>query len=612
MSKRAFSIYALFGSWKLVLFFFVSFLLIPAVLNGAEEPTLKDVLGDGTQAEAEAEAENGDQETPPPVLKDPVDDYNRGIPRSSVEGFLEAGRAKDYERAANYLDLRYLPYDMDAYKAPEYARKLLISLDRALWIDVSMIDNNPEGHSDDGLMRYQERVARIDLEDRKVDILMQRVPREDGVLIWKFSGSTVEIIPELYEQYGYGPFGEKLAEMLPPYQFLGLDLWQWIMLLTLVLFAFIVVYVPTKLISVLIKFTKLRYRAQLASLCSGPIRFIVILLLLSRWDELIHPTAAVRALMRAQTILTVSLIWLSFSLIGLFRDYLKDRFDKQGRVAAAVLLRPATTIVRIVVFVILLMVWLENLGLKATTVLTGLGVGGLAVALATQKSIENLIGAITLYATTPVKVGDFCRFGDSIGTVEDIGLRYTRVRTFGRTVIHIPNASFVDMHLESYSHREKIWYHPVIKVKRSTSPEQMRYILIEIRKMLFSHPMVEADPARVRFKEFGDSSLDVHIFAYIKTTAYNEFLEVSEDLNLRIMDIVSQAGTQLAVPVQNVWFEKSPQPEKELADAAENQTRQWREQNELCLPKFPEEKIEQLKDTLDYPPEGSAVKKTET
>jgi MscS family membrane protein len=121
--------------------------------------------------------------------------------------------------------------------------------------------------------------------------------------------------------------------------------------------------------------------------------------------------------------------------------------------------------------------------------------------------------------------------------------------------------------------------------------------------------MVDVDPARVRFKEFGDSSLDVHVFAYIKTTVYSEFLEVSEDLNLRIMDIISQAGTELAVPVQNVWFEKSSLPEKDLTDAAEAQTRQWREKNELCLPNFPEEKIKELQDTLEYPPEGSAVKK---
>jgi MscS family membrane protein len=592
---------------KMAFFFlFIQFLFMPAILNGAEEPTLKDVLD--SEKQAKETAENAKKTATLSGVSVPNDDYNRGVPRSSVQGFLETARRGDFERAAHYLDMRYLPYDMDAGQGTDYARKLLIALDRALWVDISMINDHPEGHSDDGLMRHQERVSRVDLDGKNVDILMQRIPREDGVLIWKFSGSTVEMIPELYAKYGYGPIGEKLAEMLPSQKFLDLELWQWVMLFALVVAAFIVVYIPTKIISFFLKCTKLRYRDQLASLCVGPIRFYVILLVLSCWEELIHPTAAFRVLMQAQTILMVSLIWLSFSVIGLFRDVLINRFEKEGRKGVVVLLRPMASVLRIMVFVVMLMIWFENVGLKATTVLTGLGVGGLAVALATQKSIENLIGAITLYTTTPVKVGDFCRFGDSIGTVEDIGLRYTRIRTLGRTVIHVPNASFVEMHLESYSYREKILFHPVIKIRRDASPDQMRYILIEIRKMLYSHPRVDAEPARVRFKEFGGSSLDIHVFAYVKTTVYSEYLEVGEDLNLRIMDIIKEAGSKLAVPIQNVWFEKSSPPEKELADSAEKQTRQWREKNELCLPKFPDEDIDQLCNTLDYPPEGSAVK----
>ena len=609
MRRPAFSLFTSSSLWKFFSFFVILALWVPAVLDSAQEPTLKDVMDTSEQKDEQSSEQVKAKQS---ELLAPTDDFDRGVPRSSVQGFLKAANEGDFERAVNYLDLRYLPYDMDSSKAVQYARKLHVALDSAIWIDVSVISDEVQGHDEEGLASTQERIARIDLQGKKVDILMQRVIREDGVWVWKFSSSRVGLIPELDKQYGYGPYGEKLVKLLPPYKFLGMMLWQWVLLIILVFVAFVIVYIPTKIIAFFIKRSRLRYHDRLSSLCVGPIRFFFILLLLREWQDMLHPSSAMRAFMRAQTIALISLVWVSFGLIGLLREYLTNRFEKQDKPGAVVFLRPCTTVFRTLVVVIILMIWFENMGLKATTLLTSLGVGGLAVALATQKSLENLIGAITLYSTTPVKVGDFCRFGDSIGTVEDIGLRYTRVRTFGRTVIHIPNASFVDMHLESYSYREKIWYHPVIKVKRSTSTEQMRYILIEIRKMLYSHPMVEADPARVRFKEFGDSSLDVHIFAYIKTTVYNEFLEVSEDLNLRIMDIVSQAGTELAVPVQNVWFEKSSPPEKELADAAEQQTRQWREQDDLCLPNFPEEKIEQLKGTLDYPAKGSAVKKTET
>ncbi len=126
--------------------------------------------------------------------------------------------------------------------------------------------------------------------------------------------------------------------------------------------------------------------------------------------------------------------------------------------------------------------------------------------------------------------------------------------------------------------------------------------------MLYSHPVVDPVPARVRLKEFGSSSLDIEIYACVLQTDYSGYMEVAEDLNLRIMDIISKAGTELAVPVQNVWLEKSPPPEKDLADSAQGQVQAWRQNNELCVPEFPKEKIDQLRNTLDYPPEGSAVK----
>jgi len=583
-------------------------LLLAAVANSAP-PTLKEVLE--TEDSAQEAKEDSIQETATAAQTDlsgPTDDYNRGTPRSSMQGFLDAARDSDFERAAHYLDLRYLPYHMDRNQASEYARKLRIVLDRAMWLDLTLISSDPKGHVEEGLLTFQERIARLDVDGKQVDILMQRVPRADGVLIWKISGATVGKIPELYQEYGYGKLGESLAKKLPPYKFLGLELWQWIILCGLILTVFVVVYIPTKIVCILIKRSQLHYRDQFASLCAGPIRLYIILVVGGARIDMIHPTAAFKALMNARTIVMVSFIWLCFGLIGLLRDYLRERFERQEKRTAAVLLRPVANIFKGLIVVVALMVWFENAGLKATTVLTGLGLGGLAVALATQKSIENLIGAITLYATAPVKVGDFCKFGESVGTVEDIGLRYTRIRTLGRTVIHIPNASFVDMHLEAYSYREKIWYHPTIKISRETSPEQMRYILVEIRKMLYAHPMVCSDPARVRFKEFGEYSLDIRIFAYIDTTAYSEFLEVSEDLNLRIMEIIHQAGAALAIPTQSIRHSESIPVDPELKKKTEETVSQWRQDQELYLPEFPETEIQQLRSTLPYPPEGAPPK----
>jgi MscS family membrane protein len=170
----------------------------------------------------------------------------------------------------------------------------------------------------------------------------------------------------------------------------------------------------------------------------------------------------------------------------------------------------------------------------------------------------------------------------------------------------VPNAEFSNIHLDNYSKRMKIWYHPRIGLRYETTPDQIRYILVEIRKLLYSHPRVLADPARVRFVGFGDCSLDIDIFAYIAEIEYGRYLEVSEDLNLRIMDIVRDAGSSFAFPSQTTYLERGKGLNDELAREAESKVKEWREQKALYLPEFPPEKIGELRGSLDYPPPGSS------
>jgi MscS family membrane protein len=309
--------------------------------------------------------------------------------------------------------------------------------------------------------------------------------------------------------------------------------------------------------------------------------------------------------MEGYTILTVLLAWVMIRLVDVFHRQTAGRLSARGRTQAVVMMRPVAHALKLLIVLIAVMLWLENLGFSATTLIAGLGIGGLAVALAAQKSIENLIGAITLFSSAPVHVGDFCRFGERVGTVEEIGLRATKIRTLARTAVYVPNAAFADMQLENFTERERIWYNPTIRLRYDTTPDQVRYVLVEIRKMLYSHPMVNPDPARVRFVGYGNSSLDLEVFAYVETTVWGDYLEVAEDLNLRILDIIVEAGTALAYPAQMVSLERGKRPDEDAAKAAEEKVRQWRDQGELYLPRFPDEKISELRGTLPYPPDGS-------
>jgi MscS family membrane protein len=202
-------------------------------------------------------------------------------------------------------------------------------------------------------------------------------------------------------------------------------------------------------------------------------------------------------------------------------------------------------------------------------------------------------------------VGEVCRFGGTLGTVEEVGLRSTRVRTRERTVVTIPNATFANTEIENLARRDRFWYHPTLGLRYETSPDQIRYILVEVRRLLYAHPKVDSATARVRFVGFGSSSLDLEVFSYILVTNGPEYQEVAEDLNLRLMDIIAAAGSGFAFPSQTTYIEKGSGLDAERVRETEARVQTWRAQGELYLPRWPLEKIAEIDNTLEYPVDGS-------
>ena len=230
---------------------------------------------------------------------------------------------------------------------------------------------------------------------------------------------------------------------------------------------------------------------------------------------------------------------------------------------------------RLVTFVIIVYLVVENaevLGIPLTPVLAGLGVGGLAVALAARPTLENFIGGIILFVDKPVRVGDFCRFGDKIGTVEAIGLRSTRVRSLDRTLVTIPNAEFSQLQLENFAPRDRILFRPKLELRRATTEAQLRTVLAEVRDMLMADDRVSKSPCRVRLIGYGPSSVDLEIFTYVLNNDFEAFLAIREELLLQIAGIVEKAGTAYAMPVQ-INFSGGADPEPERAPTAKSTTR---------------------------------------
>jgi MscS family membrane protein len=200
-----------------------------------------------------------------------------------------------------------------------------------------------------------------------------------------------------------------------------------------------------------------------------------------------------------------------------------------------------------VIVACLALLYLSDVDLTAA--LTGLGVGGLAIGFGAQKTIENLFGGIMVISDKPVNVGDVCKVGEFVGTVEDIGIRSTRIRTLERTVVSVPNGQLASMILENFAMRDRSRFHHTVGLGRQTTSDQLRYVLAQIRRLLEAHPKVESASARTRFIRFSGSSLDIEIFAYVLESDQAAFLAIQEDLLLGIMDVVDISGASLASSV---------------------------------------------------------------
>jgi MscS family membrane protein len=555
------------------------------------------------------------QEAPePPAGEAPAEapSLDPGTPRGAFLGFLVAARQADFERAAGFLDLAPVPPRERERQGPRLARQLKLVLDRTLWVDAEALSPEPTGVHDDGLPGRRDRVGVIQTAQGPVDVFVDRIDRPPEAPRWAISAATVARIPALYEEFGYGRLGDWLPAVMFRSEVVQVQLWQWIGLLVLMVLAYGVSWVLVRgtlvgLVRPLAARSTTDLDDRLVAAAAGPARLAVALLLFSLGLlSLGLAPPAQRFFVGLETALAVLVAtWLLLRLVDIFGGVIEARLARRTGEAALPLVPLGRKTIKAAIVVLALLAALDSFGFDVTALIAGLGVGGLAVALAAQKSLENLFGGATLLADRPVSVGDFCRFGDKLGVVEEIGLRSTRLRTLERTIVTVPNAEFSTLQLENFGERDKILYRPRIGLRYETTPEQVRYVLVELRRILYAHPRVDPDPARVRFVGFGDSSLDVDIYAYVRATDFSEYLEIAEDLNLRIMDVVAAAGSGFAFPSTTAYLVRDDGVDEARRAEAEQAVHRWREAGELYLPGFPTETIRNVADTIDYPAKGS-------
>ncbi|WP_241033790.1 mechanosensitive ion channel family protein [Vibrio maerlii] len=338
---------------------------------------------------------------------------------------------------------------------------------------------------------------------------------------------------------------------------------------------------------------------------------VVNLLFLSRWviDDGIWITGSVYQLFTTLFLLAQFFFvsWLIMAIFNYFANIYAFKKHNGKHVDSSLI----TVLARIfggLTIVILGVYVIEFMGFSISPILAGLGVGGLAVALAVRPILENVINGLTLYADGGVKLGEFCRYGDKLGTIESIGLRSTRVRTLERSLITIPNSEFANMEIDNLERRDKRRMDHIIRLRSETTLEQLRVLIVNIRRLLLQHPMIEEEPVRVRLMGVGEYSININMMAYICCRDHEEFMAVQEDILFSMLTQVDVVGAKIAHSTQYQLFDKVPEENQEQKRKAEQVVAQWHEEQAFPFPDFSYEYKFEIKNTIMYPSATSAVR----
>ncbi|MEM1362770.1 MAG: mechanosensitive ion channel family protein [Pseudomonadota bacterium] len=340
----------------------------------------------------------------------------------------------------------------------------------------------------------------------------------------------------------------------------------------------------------------------------GPLAVIAASLWLS-WYLVLELHLAGRLALIVQTVnvfvLHVACAWIAWIVIrGLF-DRAATGLNRREDSIDVNMLRLIGQIVAAIVAAAIFASGAHALGLPVLSILAGFGIGGLAIALAIRPTFENLIGGFILYIDRPIRVGDFCAFGDQSGTVERIGVRSTQVRALDRTLISIPNAQFADMELINWAACDMMQIHTVLGLRYETNMETLRFVLAEIRKMMHAHPRIDNETIRVRFAGFGAHSLDIDLRVYAQTREWNDFYAIREDMLFRVGEIVERSGSAFAFPSQTLYMAPDDGLDEGRVGQAQQSVQAWRDKRKLPFPRFASGELQKVEGTLFYPPRGS-------
>ncbi|WP_051996201.1 mechanosensitive ion channel family protein [Massilia sp. LC238] len=482
-----------------------------------------------------------------------ADLLGRETPRSTVSGLIRALAEGDHDRAAQYFDL---PANSSRQRAAAAARarEFQALLDSGGSLEpYAALSNDGPGRIGDELPVDQERIGEIRTKGRTIPVLLSR-GEEEGLQIWRISRETATAIAAVAEKSTAVTDAQR-----PQFTVAGAPLEDWGMLVGLGALVFGGLWIVATILVALIRrlvadpAANGAYRFFEAAL--PPLSLLVAVFVFFEWAERLPVAIVARQTLLRYTgiLLLIAFVWFGLRLLDAVAQLAITRMQRRGRrqvVSVIVLARRTAKVVLLLFFAIGL---LDTFGIDVTTGIAALGIGGIALALGAQKTVENLVGSVTVIADRPAQVGDFVKVGDVIGTVEDIGIRSTRLRTLDRTLVTIPNGDFSARQIENYAARDRFLFNPVIALDHRTPAARLAEAAGIVRQILLDHDEV-GEGSRAHLGRIGERSFNIEVFAYMEVPDFEASVRTREALLLAIAERLEAAGIALGFQAQTVVF----------------------------------------------------------
>ena len=514
------------------------------------------LTGTAQAADEESALTNGGSQASEEEVIDP---FGRQTPRSTVQGFIKALAENNSSLATNYLSLNA------GENSVESVRQLKLALDTGGRLDAELqIDNTPSGNLADQLPSNLEKVGTITAPDQVIDILLVRKTGEQGGQYWQVSSETLQAIrnsniaakPSLIDKYTLKPLQDKMIG--------GYNLAD---IFAVFLLALICVAASYVFFAVLYFIFKAYYPKVRNKPLPIDIKFVLPLALvmtsLILYEVMVYAGVSVTVREPVNRIKDIvgwfASTWLLLRVVDAIFSRAERQSYKKNQTERVSILSLLHKIIKTLLLILASIFIFGNLGFDLTTGIAALGVGGLTLALGAQKMIENLVGSVVVVADQPVRVGDYCKFGELEGTVVDIGIRSTRLRTLNRTIVTVPNGEFSSMSIENFASRDMFHFLHNIYIKRNVDATTLENFLKEMEEFLVNHELTNSEWTQVRIAELRQDSMVIEFRAYIYASGADEFYDKQTQLLIEILKEIEKYPIEHALATQRMIVESPDQ-----------------------------------------------------